>query len=76
MTIRANPRITTFRRYEYEYYLALSGQTRAAINALKDYGSMQYILDHTEEEIGTVEENMTSVGSPALSDMPKGPHNP
>jgi len=48
----------------------------AAINALKDYGSMQYILDHTEEEIGTVEENMTSVGSPALSDMPKGPHNP
>ena len=26
----------------------------AAINALKDYGSMQYIIDHTDEEIDTV----------------------
>ena len=25
----------------------------AAINALKDYGSMQYIIDHTDEEIDT-----------------------
>ena len=48
----------------------------AAINALKDYGSMQYIIDHTDEEIDTVHDRMSSVGSPALSDMPKGPYNP
>lgn len=47
----------------------------AAINALKDYGSMQYIIDHTDEEIDTVHDRMSSVGSPVLSDMPKGPHN-
>ena len=48
----------------------------AAINALKDYSSMQYIIDHTDEEIDTVHDRMSSVGSPVLSDMPKGPHNP
>lgn len=48
----------------------------AAINALKDYTSMQYILDHTDEEIRTVHEQILSVGSPALSDLPKGPYNP
>ena len=48
----------------------------AAINALKDYGSMQYIIDHTDEEIDTVHDRMSSVGSPVLSDMPKGLHNP
>ena len=26
----------------------------AAVNALKDYSSMQYIIDHTDEEIDTV----------------------
>ena len=48
----------------------------AAINALKDYGSMQYIIDHTDEEIDTIHDRMSSVGSPVLSDMPKGPHTP
>ena len=48
----------------------------AAINALKDYGSMQYIIDHTDEEIDTVSDRMSSVSSPVLSDMPKAPHNP
>ena len=48
----------------------------AAINALKDYTSMQYILEHTDEEIRIVRDRILSVGSPALSDLPKGPHNP
>ena len=48
----------------------------AAINALKDYSSMQYIIDHTDEEIDDVHDKMSSVGSPVLSDVPKGPHNP
>ena len=45
----------------------------AAINALKDYGSMQYIIDHTDEEIDTIHDKMSSVGSPVLSDLPTGP---
>ena len=48
----------------------------AAINALKDYDSMQYIIDHTDEEIDTVHDRMSSVGSPGPSVMPKGPHDP
>lgn len=49
---------------------------KAAENALKDYKSMQYIIDHTDEEIATVHERMTALGSPGLSDMPKSPSNP
>ena len=48
----------------------------AAVNALKDYSSMQYIIDHTDEEIANVHDRITSVGGPVLSDMPLGPHNP
>ena len=48
----------------------------AAISALKDYHSMQYIIDHTDEEIASVHERMTSIGSPGISDMPKAPSNP
>ncbi len=48
----------------------------ASINALKDYNGMQYIIDHTDEDIRNLREDMDSVGSPVLSDMPKGPHNP
>lgn len=48
----------------------------AAINALKDYTSMQYILEHTDEEIRIVHDRILSVGSPALSDLPKGPQSP
>lgn len=48
----------------------------AAVNALKDYSSMRYIIDHTDEEIAIIHDRMTAIGSPALSDTPKGPHNP
>lgn len=48
----------------------------AAINALKDFESMNYIIENTQSEIASTQEGMTSLGSPALSDMPKGPHNP
>lgn len=47
-----------------------------AISALQDYTSMQYIIDHTDEEIANVSDRMTSLGSPRLSDMPKSPSNP
>ena len=48
----------------------------AAVNALKDYSSMRYIIDHTDEEIAIIHDKMTAVGSPALSNIPKGPHDP
>lgn len=48
----------------------------AAINALKDFESMNYIIENTQSEIASTQEGMTSLGRPAHSDMPKGPHNP
>ena len=39
----------------------------AAVNALKDYSSMAYILAHTDT---------TTLGSPAFTDMPGGSPNP
>ena len=48
----------------------------AAVNALKDYSSMAYILAHTDEEIAQVHEATTTLGSPAFTDMPGGSPNP
>ena len=48
----------------------------AAINALKDYGSMKHIIEHTDEEIARAREKMNSVSSPVLTGVPHGPHNP
>jgi len=42
----------------------------AAINALKDYSSMQYIIDHTDEDIAIIHEKMISPASPVLNGMP------
>ena len=41
----------------------------AAVNALKDYSSMAYIL-------AQVHEDTTTLGSPAFTDMPGGSPNP
>ena len=48
----------------------------AAVNALKDYSSMAYILAHTDEEIAQVHEDTTTLGSPTFTDMPGGSPNP
>ena len=48
----------------------------AAVNALKDYSSMAYILAHTDEEIAQVHEDTTTLGSPAFTNMPGGSPNP
>lgn len=47
----------------------------AAINALKDYSSMQYIIDNTDEEIKNIHEDMTGIRTPSFDGMPKS-HNP
>lgn len=48
----------------------------ATISALRDYKIMKQLLDHVQEEIHNMEESMTTVNSPAVSDMPRGPRNP
>lgn len=48
----------------------------ATINALKDYNSMAYIIEHTDDEIATIHSDLTAIGSPAFSDMPHGSSNP
>ena len=47
----------------------------AAINALKDYSSMKYIIEHTDEDIATLNEEMSSTASPVLNGMPST-HDP
>lgn len=46
-----------------------------AIAALKDFSSMKFIIDHTDEEIKRVCENMAGLGGTALDGMPRT-HNP
>lgn len=46
-----------------------------AIAALKDFSSMKFIIDHTDEEIKRVCENMVGLGGTALDGMPRT-HNP
>ena len=47
----------------------------AAISALKDYGSMAYILEHTGEDIALVQDRMTAPRASVLTGMPSA-HNP
>ena len=47
----------------------------AAINALKDYSSMKYIIEHTDEDIANLNEEMTSPASPVINGMPST-HDP
>lgn len=47
----------------------------AAVDALKDYSSMRFIIDHTDEEIKAAYEKMSGVSSPQFDGMPHS-HNP
>ena len=47
----------------------------AAVDALKDYGSMKFIIGHTDDEIKRAYEKMEGVSSPQLDGMPHS-HNP
>lgn len=46
-----------------------------AIEAIKDYGSMKFIIEHTDEEIKAAYEKMSGMSSPQLDGMPHS-HNP
>ena len=47
----------------------------AAVDALKDYSSMKFIIDHTDDNIKAAYDKMSGVGSPRFDGMPHG-HNP
>ncbi len=47
----------------------------AAVDALKDYSSMKFIIDHTDEEIKSAYEKMGGVSSPQFDGMSHS-HNP
>lgn len=47
----------------------------AAVDALKDYSSMRFIIDHTDEEIKGAYEKMGGISSPQFDGMPHS-HNP
>ena len=44
----------------------------AAISAIKDRGNMQYIIDHTDDEIKEERSRMGDLRSPAMDGMPHG----
>lgn len=48
---------------------------RGAVQAVKDYGSMQFIIENTADEIKKVYNEMAGVGSPGMDGMPHA-HNP
>lgn len=47
----------------------------ATIKALKDYNSMQYIIDHTSDDIAGAKESKSCIRTSKLDGMPKS-HNP
>ena len=42
----------------------------AAVDALKDYSSMKFIIGHTDDEIKSAYEKMEGISSPQLDGMP------
>ena len=47
----------------------------AAVNAIKDFSSMKFIIDHTDEEIKSTYEKMGGVNSPQFDGMPHRRNN-
>ena len=47
----------------------------ATANALRDYGRMEFIISHTDDEVKAVHEKMGGISSPQFDGMPHT-HNP
>lgn len=47
----------------------------AAAKAIRDYDSMKFIIEHTDEDIRTAYRDLTSLGSPSFDGLP-GAKNP
>lgn len=78
MTIKDNPREL---KNSYSEGTAMSmiwkylDKRSAAVDALKDYSSMNFIIEHTDGEIKSTYNKMSGVGSPRFDGMPHS-HNP
>lgn len=48
----------------------------AAINALRDYSTMQTIIDTTDDDLKAIAEDIPTVSSPKLDGMPGGGFQP
>lgn len=48
---------------------------RGAVQAVKDYGSMRFIIENTDDEIKKVYSGMTGLGSPGMDGLPHA-HDP
>ena len=48
----------------------------AAINALRDYSTMQTIIDTTDDDLKAIAEDIPTASSPKLDGMPGGGFNP
>ena len=47
----------------------------ATIDAIRDYSSMEFIIENTDEKIRAEHDKMSGLSSPMYSDMPSGGHN-
>ena len=47
----------------------------ATIAALKDYGSMRFIIEHTDEQVAQERERMAGLAAPKMDGLPHS-HNP
>lgn len=47
----------------------------ATIDAIRDYSSMEFIIENTDEKIRAEHDKMSGLRSPMYSDMPSGGHN-
>lgn len=48
---------------------------RGAVQAVKDYGSMRFIIENTDGEIKNIYSGMAGIGSPGMDGMPHA-HDP
>ncbi|OKL45940.1 hypothetical protein BSR28_08695 [Boudabousia liubingyangii] len=48
----------------------------AAINALRDFSTMQTIIDTTDDDLKAIAEDIPSISSPAVDGRPIAPFNP
>ncbi len=55
-------------------YWTYLDKTAATVKALKDFSKMQYVIDHTDDEIRQVEARMAGVSSPKIDGMPRNPN--
>ncbi len=55
---------------------AFLDKRQATEDAIRAYDQMQFVIDHTDEDIRRARERMVEISSPKLTGGPGGPHDP